>query len=108
MPAPRIDTGTRRILVCQGELCRQRGGLDSRRQWLAASKKFPMRVVGVACLQVCAAGPVSVVYPDGIWWGHMTGSRVQAACQALLADQPEAVAGFLYRALWSQDHDAPE
>lgn len=107
MPAPRIDAGARRILVCQGELCRQRGGLESRRQWLAVSKNLQARVVGAACLKVCAAGPVSVVYPDGVWWGHLTGPRVPGACQALLKDQPDTVLGFLYRATWTLDHDSP-
>jgi len=42
-----------------------------------------------ACFRICSGGPWLVVYPDGIWYGHLTPVRFERILQEhLLRGQP--------------------
>ncbi len=46
--------------------------------------KKEIRANGTGCLDSCAEGPTVVVYPEGVWYGHVT-----------VADVPEIVESHL-------------
>lgn len=68
------------IFLCGGQYCDPTG--EAQRLYQAMARKLgelgrydnPCRVKrGIApCLGVCSGGPLLVVYPDGIWYHHVT------------------------------------
>ena len=34
-----------------------------------------------ACLRICTAGPVGVVYPEGTWYRHLTPENIERVLQ---------------------------
>lgn len=87
-PAPRVGLPTppaqapytRHILLCVGSYCDPRG--EAQQLYRLLTHKLgdlgrygnPLRVKrGITpCLGVCSGGPLLVVYPDGIWYHHVT------------------------------------
>jgi (2Fe-2S) ferredoxin len=50
-----------------------------------------IRVTGTFCLGPCDQGPTAVVYPEGIWYGHLTDQDVNEILdQHLLGGTPVA------------------
>ncbi len=94
MPRP-VAEAARRVLVCQGAACRERGGMDARHEWLLALHGRSMVVVPTACLRFCLHAPVSIVYPDGVWLPRLTGERVREVMRALDRGTLEDVAGAI-------------
>src|SRR5512147_3116367 len=41
-----------------------------------AGLKGRVRINGAGCLDQCAHGPTIVVYPEGVWYGHVTPADV--------------------------------
>jgi (2Fe-2S) ferredoxin len=79
-PPPRMDPYSRHIFVCTGGYCSpDHGGRELyallprllQREGLLFG---PDRVKRgeTPCLGVCAGGPMVVVYPDGVWYHHVT------------------------------------
>lgn len=80
-----MEPYSRHVLVCTGSYCSpdRRGselyaelaGLLQREGLLFG----PTRVKRgeTPCLGVCAGGPVVVVYPEGIWYGHVTSGLLE-------------------------------
>lgn len=78
--APTMEPYARHVLVCTGQYCAPSG----RGRWLYRLlghllAKYdllfgPNRVKRgeTPCLGVCQGGPIVVVYPDGIWYHHVT------------------------------------
>jgi (2Fe-2S) ferredoxin len=44
--------------------------LQSRLRELGLSKKGGVYATRANCLDICDGGPIAVVYPDGVWYGH--------------------------------------
>lgn len=82
---PQMDPYSRHVLVCTGSYCSpQKAG----RQIYAELARLlqredllfgPDRVKRgeTPCLGVCAAGPIIVVYPDGIWYSNVTSALLE-------------------------------
>jgi (2Fe-2S) ferredoxin len=82
---PRLDPYSRHILVCTGGFC---SPTHAGRELYALLPSLlqregllfgPGRVKRgeTPCLGVCAGGPIVVVYPDGIWYAHVTPSLLE-------------------------------
>ena len=44
--------------------------LQQRLRELGLSKKGGVYATRANCLDICGGGPIAVVYPDGVWYGH--------------------------------------
>ncbi len=67
-----MNTVRSHVLVCAGAGCVASGALDLSAAIQAALRKHELdgeiQVVETGCLGPCAAGPVAVVYPDGVFY----------------------------------------
>jgi len=80
MPTPILEPYTRHVFVCTGGFCspeRRGRAIYSQLAELLAREGLlfgPTRVKRgeTPCLGVCAAGPVLVVYPEGVWYLDVT------------------------------------
>ena len=58
---------------CGGELAAKSWDhLKSRLKQLGLSERGGIQRTKADCLRVCAGGPIAVVYPEGVWYGHCT------------------------------------
>lgn len=69
----------RHIVFCGGDKCCE--GKDGERAWkhlkqraaeLRDAGHAPLLRSRATCLQMCVAGPIAVVYPDGTWYHSVT------------------------------------
>lgn len=44
--------------------------LRNRLRELGLAKKGGVYATRANCLDICAGGPIAVIYPDGVWYGH--------------------------------------
>lgn len=80
LAAPRQAPYAHHIFFCVGSYCDPRGEAQTLYRRLAgklgelADYYNPERVKRgtTHCLGVCSGGPLLVVYPDGIWYHHVT------------------------------------
>lgn len=108
MPAPDVSRARRRLLVCQGSVCQAAGALEARVAWhrrVGRSESPRTVVVPTACLVMCRAAPVVVLYPDGAWFGRARARRVGLIWAAVESGTPQNAPGFLYR---RPDPEAPD
>jgi (2Fe-2S) ferredoxin len=80
---------THHIFVCENVrpesdergCCGAKGGTEIREACKAEIKKRGLKGVVRAnkagCLDQCSLGPTVVVYPEGIWYGHVTKDDVE-------------------------------
>lgn len=79
-PAPSQAPYARHLFLCMGRYCDPRSEAQLLYRRLAvklgelARYSNPLRVKRgiVNCLGICSSGPILVVYPDGIWYHHVT------------------------------------
>lgn len=65
-----------------------------------------VKVSVVDCLGVCAGGPVAVVYPDGVWYHHLTEElALRITRDHLLASRP--VEDAVFHRLYPADEPPP-
>jgi (2Fe-2S) ferredoxin len=58
---------------CDGDLAAKSWEhLKSRLKQLGLAEQGGMQRTKADCLRVCVAGPVAVVYPEGVWYGQCT------------------------------------
>src|SRR6476646_6870013 len=77
---PRMDAYARHVLVCVGGFCSpDYRGRELYQMLPTLLQRYgllfgPTRVKRgeTPCLGVCSGGPIVVVYPDGIWYAHVT------------------------------------
>ncbi len=79
-PLPLMERYTRHVIVCTGSYCSP----DRRGREIYAELARLLQREGLLfgstrvkrgetpCLGVCAAGPIVVVYPDGVWYWSVT------------------------------------
>lgn len=79
-PAPPDGQGRRferHVFVCTNDAsCGPAGSLDVhrelKRRLVAAGLKEEIRVNKAGCLGQCGHGPMMVVYPEGVWYAHLS------------------------------------
>ena len=84
------------LLTCRGPRCTAMGAeacWDQLRASLAAhglrGADERVLVAQTGCLYPCNRGPVLVVYPDGVWYGHLTPELVERiVAEHLVAGRP--------------------
>lgn len=74
----KLETGRRHVFLCIGpDCCQSSEGLATWEVLKAELKNLniPAMRTKAACLRICSSGPWMVIYPEGIWYGHVTPKR---------------------------------
>ena len=80
--APPLQRYERHVFVCTGPRCAPETSpevyqaLKARLKELNVDQKS-IRRAQVNCFGVCQGGPILVVYPDGIWYHHVTHEKLE-------------------------------
>jgi (2Fe-2S) ferredoxin len=73
-----LPTARRHLFLCAGpRCCAEAEGLATWGHLKEAvrGQALPVMRTKAACLRMCEQGPWLVVYPDGVWYSHVTPDR---------------------------------
>lgn len=90
---PNLD---KHVFVCtNGSFCWYDGDCDGllealKKRVAAAGLKDSVRINRSGCLNACGLGPAVVVYPDGIWYGHVQVDDAAEIFASLKSGEPVA------------------
>ena len=98
---PGVPPYERHVFVCENRrpegdargCCAAKGGAEVRARLKEAAKaaglKGRVRINSAGCLDQCAHGVTVVVYPDAVWYGHVTVDDVEEILEShLLGGRP--------------------
>ncbi len=76
----------RHVFLCVGQECCS--SEEGNRAWEQLKKELKDRNLSLArgpaacyrskvgCLRICQSGPIMVVYPEGVWYAHVTADKI--------------------------------
>ena len=83
---------TRHIFICLGPDCVDKD--DGEKTWDYVKKRMKeLNVAGAdgpcfrtrcACLRICTAGPIAVVYPEGVWYTYVDNDDIDEIVESHL------------------------
>ena len=79
-----LQSARRHLFLCAGpNCCAEADGLATWEHLKAAVREraLPVMRTRAACLRMCEQGPWLVVYPDGVWYSHVTPERFDRICR---------------------------
>ncbi len=85
LTAAGIAGAQRHLFLCLGPDCAPMAEGQATWDYLkrrCSELKLPVMRTKAACLRVCIGGPWLLVYPEGIWYGHVTPER----CERILRE----------------------
>jgi (2Fe-2S) ferredoxin len=87
---PETTTRLRYVVACRGPHCRERGSLSLRKHLIELLRGEPSaRLIGYACFGQCDFGPNVMFYPEGTWFGGLSGTQdATRVVRHLTGDEP--------------------
>ncbi len=106
MTKPQMNPYARHIFICTGRYCDPEGTTSQLYAQLAqllgplGNYHNPYRVKRgtTPCLGVCSAGPIVVIYPEGIWYHHVDRTVLERIVREHLM-QNRPVVGHIFHQL---------